>query len=96
MPAKVYRTWEECVKRYPRLTALIMDVLIASAGEAGCCIRDHRLGQRYSCSAVSHSGLSPTHQIKRSLAWRKTLKQHYPESLARLRERAKLLKERGW
>src|SRR5262245_102494 len=65
--AQAHLMWEECAERYPRLTRCVQNVLIGSASEAACCIRDYRDGERYGSEAVSWSGLSPADRIRQAV-----------------------------
>lgn len=84
---KPYRTWEQCLLRYPRIAYLLQHRMIASPGEAGCCIRDCRNGLRYGGECVSHSGMSPADQIKLALKFRHTTFKLYPLTRAQLLEK---------
>jgi hypothetical protein len=37
-------SWEECIKRYPRIVLAIQRVGVFSTCEAACCVRDYRDG----------------------------------------------------
>lgn len=73
--SKVYLSAEQCVTRFPILTRNLQWVLIGSAGEAGCVIRDYRCGLGYSCEACSHSGLTPKERIQQAIKMRHVLRE---------------------
>lgn len=93
MVAKVYRTYEECIKRYPRLTFLLQDTMIASQSEAGCCIRDYRNGLTFGGECVSHSGLTTKDRIKFAIKFRHNVFKYRPMTRDALRERYKFYYE---
>ena len=68
-----YRTWFNCVQRWPRLTKCIQQVGLASIAEAGCLLRDYRQGVNYSCEVWSHSGLDLVEWIRSAIKNRHTI-----------------------
>jgi hypothetical protein len=74
-PERAHWSWEDCQERYPRLVRAVQWVLIGSASEAACCLRDYRDGFTYGSEAVSHSGLSPRDRVEQAVrqrAWART------------------------
>jgi hypothetical protein len=80
-------TWEECLKRYPRICLLVADVLIGSASEAACCLRDYRDGHHYGSEAVSHSGLSPFDRVYAAVNRWRAHRFEFPDIYRRLVQR---------
>lgn len=66
--------YKQCLRRYPRLARAIQWIIIGSAGETGCCIRDYRDGLDFSCEAVSHSGLTPHNRICHAITMRANIR----------------------
>ena len=67
IPQREHLSYEACIKRWPRLTILVQDVLCGSPGEAGCVLRDYRDGLSFSCEACSHSGLTPADRVHQAI-----------------------------
>lgn len=88
MVAKL-RTYEESIVRYPRLTFLLQDTMIASSSEAGCCIRDYQRGLMHGGECVSHSGLTTKNRIEFAIKIRHMIFKLRPMKRAALRERYK-------
>ena len=83
-PKAHHLTYEECLKRYPRICRLVADVLIGSSHEAACCLRDYRDGNDYGSEAVSFSGLTPFDRVYAAInRWREH-RFEFPESYRRL------------
>jgi hypothetical protein len=80
MGKREHLTWEKCLAKYPRLCRVLQWCLIASPGEAACCVRDHRDGLAYGGEVVSHSGLTCADRLRQ--AWRA---RHWARESYRLR-----------
>ncbi len=78
-PALEHLSWEECITRWPRLTAAVQQIIIGTPGEAGVIIRDYREGFTMSCEACSHSGLTPLQRIRAAISYHHWETKHYKE-----------------